>query len=56
MNARRLGLFCMLGGIAYIISAIHSSITGIDEMLNLPNTLLGMVWALDAICGWFAFI
>jgi hypothetical protein len=56
MNARRLGLFCMLGGIAYIISAIHSSITGIDEMLNLPNTLLGMVWALGAICGWFAFI
>lgn len=56
MNTRRLGLFCMLGGIAYIISAVYSSITRTGEAVDLPNTLLGLVWALGAICGWLAII
>jgi hypothetical protein len=56
MNAHRLGLFCMLGGIAYIISAIYGSITGAGETLDMTNSLLGLVWALGAICGWLAII
>jgi len=56
MNSRRLGLFCMVGGIAYIISAVYSSITGTGEAVDLPNKLLGLVWALGAICGWLAII
>ena len=56
MNTRRLGLFCMVGGIAYIVSAVFSSITGDPDMVNLPNRLLGVVWALGAICGWLAII
>jgi predicted membrane channel-forming protein YqfA (hemolysin III family) len=46
----------MVGGIAYIISAVYSSITGTGEAVDLPNKLLGLVWALGAICGWLAFI
>jgi hypothetical protein len=56
MNTRRLGLFCMLGGIAYIISAVYSLITGAGEAVDSPNKLLGLVWALGAICGWLAII
>ena len=56
MNNRRLGLFCMVGGIAYIISAVYSSITGTGDAVDLPNRLLGLVWALGAICGWLAII
>jgi hypothetical protein len=56
MNTRTLGLLCMVGGIAYIISAFYSSITGTGEALNFPNGLLGLVWALGAICGWLAII
>lgn len=56
MNARRLGLFCMVGGIAYIISAVYSSITGTGDAVDMPNRLLGLVWALGAICGWLAII
>lgn len=56
MNTRRLGLFCMIGGIAYVISAVYSSITGTGEVVDLPNRLLGLVWALGTICGWLVII
>jgi predicted membrane channel-forming protein YqfA (hemolysin III family) len=46
----------MIGGIAYIISAVYSSITGTGEAVDLPNRLLYLVWALGAICGWLAII
>ena len=56
MNTRKLGLFCIVGGIAYIISAVYSLITGTSDAVDLPNKLLGLVWALGAICGWLAII
>lgn len=56
MNTRRLGLFCMLGGIAYIISAVYSLITGTGDAMDFLNKLLGLVWTLGAICGWLAII
>jgi hypothetical protein len=47
----------MVGGIAYIISAVYSSITGQGDAIGgAPNTLLNLVWALGAICGWLAII
>jgi hypothetical protein len=52
MNVRRLGLFCMVGGIAYIINAVYGSITGAEDAVNV----LFLVWALGAICGWLAII
>jgi hypothetical protein len=52
MNTRRLGLLCMVGGIAYIISAVYNSITGVEGAVNG----LFLVWALGAICGWLAIV
>jgi hypothetical protein len=47
----------MIGGIAYIISAVYSSITGQgDAVGDTPTRLLNLVWALGAICGWLAMI
>jgi hypothetical protein len=56
MNARRLGLFCIVGGIAYIINAVYISITGISESVDMPNSLLTVIWSAGAICGWLAVI
>jgi hypothetical protein len=56
MNARRLGSLCIVGGIAYVISAVSGSITGAGDVVDMPNRLLGLVWALGAICGWLAII
>jgi hypothetical protein len=56
MNSRRLGLFCMLGGLAYILNAVYSSITGTGDIVGMPNTLFSLVWALGAICGWLAIL
>ena len=57
MNTRTLGLLCMVGGIAYIISAVYSSITGQSGTVeDIPNRLLTLAWALGAICGWLAII
>jgi hypothetical protein len=46
----------MVGGIAYIISAVYSSIIGDTDMVDLLNRLLNLVWALGAICGWLGII
>jgi hypothetical protein len=57
MNTRTLGLLCMVGGIAYIISAVYSSITGQSGTVeDIPNGLLTLAWALGAICGWLGII
>lgn len=56
MKARTLGLFCMVGGIAYTISAVYGSVTGSGDTVDILNKLLGLVWALGAICGWLAII
>jgi len=54
MNTRLLGTLCMIGGLAYVVSAIYASITGLE---NSPSEiLLGLAWALGAICGWLGFI
>jgi hypothetical protein len=46
----------MIGGIAYVISAVIGSITGTGDSVDIPNSLLGLVWASGAICGWLAII
>jgi hypothetical protein len=56
MNARGLGFLCMVGGIAYVLSAVYGSITGTGDAVDMPNSFLGLIWALGAICGWLAVI
>src|SRR5512139_2970799 len=55
MNTRFLGTLCMIGGFAYVASALYSLITGSGDS-NSMNVLFGLMWAAGASCGWLGFI
>jgi len=58
MNTRVLGTLCIIGGLAYTVTAIYSAIAGRSESLSfdLVGQLLSLAWIVGAICGWLGFI